>query len=260
MTMAAEIKNRVGPPAAAQPGAAGIRTFNAWLSCFYQSYMYISLSKIRLAGQLLKTFITFALIRCEDRFKASGGEQGRRLLLENFSSWLKSSQPILFLLRNYFMSQKRSARFGFRRRVFRNIQKYNIIIWGPSWSSYAWPSVFARQLDRLNIVISWPVILTGDANTSVPVILFQKNNFLWGFWPHLSWENTLVYDMCILFHQFRPEDCAFQPLLSSSSIVVLKSRFQFSFLGGGIHLFLGIQKNRRLLDLTKILYVIECCW
>ena len=132
MTMAAEIKNRVGPPAAAQPGAAGIRTFNAWLSCFYQSYMYISLSKIRLAGQLLKTFITFALIRCEDRFEASGGEQGRRLLLENFSSWLKSSRPILFLLRNYFMSQKRSARFEFRRRVFRNIQKYNIIIWGPS--------------------------------------------------------------------------------------------------------------------------------
>ena len=132
MTMAAEIKNRVGPPAAAQPGAAGIRTFNAWLSCFYQSYMYISLSKIRLAGQLLKTFISFALIRCEDRFEASGGEQGRRLLLENFSSWLKSSRPILFLLRNYFMSQKRSARFGFRRRVFRNIQKYNIIIWGPS--------------------------------------------------------------------------------------------------------------------------------
>ena len=31
MTMAAEIKNRVGPPAAAQPGAAGIR--NQYLEC-----------------------------------------------------------------------------------------------------------------------------------------------------------------------------------------------------------------------------------
>ena len=34
MTMAAEIKNRVGPPAAAQPGVAGIRNQN--LECMVE--------------------------------------------------------------------------------------------------------------------------------------------------------------------------------------------------------------------------------
>ena len=41
MTMAAEIKNRVGPPAAAQPGAAGDINFCISVSVFSSPFVYM---------------------------------------------------------------------------------------------------------------------------------------------------------------------------------------------------------------------------
>ena len=69
-------------------------------------------------------FMSTFLVRCEDRFKTSGGEQGRRLLLEKLSCASSSSFKLILCLR------KKSVRLKFRRHVLENIQKYNTIIVG----------------------------------------------------------------------------------------------------------------------------------
>ena len=113
MTMAAEIKNRVGPPAAAQPAAAGFYSeirflYLSDLYLYFYLYLWLYLYFPPLSTDSLLNFS----FRCEYQFKTSGGKQGRWLLLEKVSRASPSFKLILCL-------RKKSVRFEFRRHVLK---------------------------------------------------------------------------------------------------------------------------------------------